>query len=38
VCESGHVVGYNPSKYEELFKKWGNLNGYGNKRRNERVY
>jgi glutaredoxin len=21
VCESGHVVGYNPSKYEELFKK-----------------
>ena len=21
VCESGHVIGYNPNQYEEIFKK-----------------
>ena len=35
ICEGGHVAGYNPNKYVELFKKWGDLIGNGNKGRND---
>ncbi len=30
VCKSGHVGGYNPNQYEELFKSGGDKSGNGN--------
>jgi len=30
VCKSGHVAGYNPNQYEELFNSGGDKSGNGN--------